>query len=518
MYLSILRSGIFLILAASVPGAAQPELFFAAGVDSTGWAQAQSNADGHVLIESPQYPRGLWLHLADDAGDALAGLQVEYQEQPDSLVAIRCVDPVGAMRETLVWTRPQGDVLRLTIQPKEEDDLPAGLASIDWQIDASVESRLDPMAETRLIGWEAVAAFLRARWQSQAGRVAVQFNARTLAIEVAHPEDIETLVAHLQQAQPPADAAFGATYPLKMQIFAGNLSLREGVTLRVSWFDDSNLEREVREALDRPQGSFTPEDFASLTVLSAGEKDIRSLAGIEYFAALLTLELYRNQIVDLTPISQLKNLQQLHLWGNQIVDLAPISQLKNLQQLWLWDNRIVDLTPISQLKNLQWLHLFNNQIVDLTPISQLKNLQQLDLAWNQIVDLAPISQLKNLQQLGLTGNRIVDLAPISQLKNLQQLGLSNSQIVDLTLISQLDSLQRLWLSNNRVVDLTPISQLHFLQELGLEGNQITDLSPLVANPGLGEGDRVHLKGNPLSDKARTEQIPALETRGVTVHY
>ena len=139
MYLSILRFGMLLTLAAGVPAAAQPELFFAAGVDSTGWAQAQSNADGHVLIESPQYPHGLWLHWVDEAGDALAGLQVEYQERPDNLVAIRCVDPVGAMRETLIWTRPEGDALRLTIKPKEAGDLPAGLESIDWQIDLSIE-------------------------------------------------------------------------------------------------------------------------------------------------------------------------------------------------------------------------------------------------------------------------------------------------------------------------------------------------------------------------------------------
>ena len=51
------------------------------------------------------------------------------------------------MRKTLVWTRPQADALRLTLQPKEEDDLPAGLSSIDWQIDASVESLLDPVEE-----------------------------------------------------------------------------------------------------------------------------------------------------------------------------------------------------------------------------------------------------------------------------------------------------------------------------------------------------------------------------------
>ena len=440
MYLSILRLGMLLTLAAGVPAAAQPELFFAAGVDSTGWAQARSNADGHVLIESPQYQRGLWLHWVNEAGDALADLQVEYQERPDRLVAIRCVDPVGAMRETLVWTRPEGNALRLTLQPKEAGDLPAGLASIDWQIDPSVESLLDPVEETRLIGWEAVGAFLRERWQNQAGRVAVQFNARTLAIEVDYLEDVETLVAHLQQAQQPADAALGATNPLAMQIFAGNLGLKEGVILRVSWFDDPNLESAVREALGRPQGPLTPEDFATLTYLRANQKDIRSLAGIEYFAILLKLELYNNRIVDLTPISQLKNLQWLRLYDNQITDLTPLNQLKNLKQLGLGDNRIVDLTPLNQLKNLKQLYLYNNEIVDLTPLNQLKNLNALGLGGNQIDDLTPLNQLKNLRWLELGDNQIDDLTPLNQLKNLKQLWLDDNPLSDQALTEQIPAL------------------------------------------------------------------------------
>ena len=629
MYLSILRLGMLLTLAAlGVPAAAQPELFFAAGVDSTGWAQARSNADGHVLIESPQYPRGLWLHWVNDAGDALAGLQVEYQERPDSLVVIRCVDPAGKVRETLIWTRPEGDALRLTLQPKEGGDLPAGLASIDWQIAPSVEDLLEPVVEIRRIGWEAVASFLKARWQSRAGRVAVQFNARTLAIEVDYLEDVETLVAHLQQAQQPADAALGATNPLAMQIFAGNLGLQEGVILYVPLLYDPNLEGVVREALRRPQGRLTSEDFASLIEFRANS-NIRSLAGIEYFAGLSWLELSGNRIVDLTPISQLNSLEYLDLSGNRIVDLTPISQLNSLSWLELSGNRIVDLTPISQLKNLYYLNLSGNQIddddltlisqlnslrslelsgnriVDLTPISQLKNLyylnlsgnqiddddltlisqlnlqhlelsgnqivdltlisqlnslEYLDLSSNRIVDLTPISQLQYLKRLDLSGNPIVDLTPISQLKNLYALVMSDSRIVDLTPISQLKYLRGLWLSGsqiddddltligqlhlydldlsgNRIVDLTLINEIKYLQRLFLSNNRIEDVSPLAKltylrdlrlstnriediSP-LAELTRLrylHLMSNPLSDQALTEHIPALEARGVTVHY
>ena len=518
MYLSILRLGMLLTLAAGVPAAAQTESFFAAGVDSTGWAQAQSNADGHVLIESLQYPRGLWLHLVDDAGDALAGLQVEYQEQPDRLVAIRCVDPVGAMRETLIWTRLEADALRLTLKPKEEGDLPAGLSSIDWQIDPSVESMLDPVEETRLVGWEAVTAFLRERWQGQAGRVAVQFNARTLAIEVEPPEGIETLVAHLQQAQQPADAALGEINLLKMQVFAGNLGLQEGVILYVPLLYDPNLESVVREVLRRPQGRLTSERLPHLTYLQANSKGIRSLAGIENFAILSWLELSDNLITDLTPISQLKYLQYLYLSGNQIgdADLTPISQLNSLEYLDLRGNRIADLTPISQLKYLKRLGLSGNRIADLTPISQLKHLYALVLSDSRIADLTPISQLKHLRGLWLSGSQIDDddLTLISQL-HLNDLDLRGNRIVDLTLISEIKYLKRLFLSDNRIEDISPLAKLNNLRDLRLSTNRIEDISPLVELSNLRD---LSLTDNPLSDQARTEHIPALRARGVSVRY
>ena len=492
MRLSIVRLGILLTSAALWASAAtaQTELFFATGVDRTGWAQAQSNADGHVLIESPQYPRGLWLHLVDEAGDALAGLQVEYQGRPDSLVVLRCVDLAGDVRETLIWTQPDGTPLRLTLKPRETADLPAGLAYIDWRIDPTAEVLLGLEEVPRLIGWEAVAAFLRARWQGQAGRVAVQLDANTLAVELGDPESIETLVAHLRQVQQSADAALGEISPWKMRVFAGSLGLREGVILiYTSLFDDSNLEEAVRRALDQVG------EVSSLDGISAAYKSIHSLAGIEYFTALRSLDLSYNQIADLTPLKQLTNLNSLILSGNQIVDLDPLNQLIHLSRLSLGGNQIVDLDPLANLTNLSEISLEGNQIVDLTPLNQLTNLHWLYLGNNQIADLTPLKQL--------------DLA---------WLGLGDNQIADLTPLKQLNILETLKLDNNQIVDLTPLDQLTNLYWLNLDHNQIADLSPLVANTGLGEGGWVNLSANPLSTQARNEQIPALEARGVEVIF
>ena len=317
---AIFQSAMLLALAALGVSAAtaQTDFSFAAGVDSTGWAQAQSNADGHVLIESPQYPHGLWLHLVDEAGEALAGLQVEYQGRPDSLVAIRCVDPVGSVRETLIWSRPEGDPLRLTLEPAEaSDELPAGLAAIDWQIDPTAKVLLVPEQETRLEGWEAVAAFLRERWQGQTGRVFIQLDASiSLAVELDRPETIETLVAHLQQANQPASAPLGEITPYEAQMFVevrileGILGLQEGLILSISLFKDAALEAALRQALRRPQGRLTSEAITSLTKFNlSGTYAVQSLVGLEHFTALQWLSLRNSQIAEVGP-PNLNNLNR----------------------------------------------------------------------------------------------------------------------------------------------------------------------------------------------------------------
>ena len=523
MHAAIFRFGILLALATlgASTATAQTELFFATGVDSTGWAQAQSNADGHVLIESPQYPHGLWLHLVDEAGDALAGLQVEYQGRPDSLVAIRCVDPVGSVRQTLIWTWSDGDSLRLMLKPTGLDDLPAGLTSLDWQIDPIARALLEPVDETRLIGWEAVASFLQAHWQYQTGRVPVQLNASTsFAVELDRPEIIETLVAHLQQMYRPAETSLGKSTVLNVQVLSGGSALQEGVILYLSLFADANLERVVREALGRPPGYLTPEDVSFLTSISARDASISSLAGLENCTALHTLELTYNQIAEVGPLANLTNLHTLSLYGNRITEVEPLANLNNLHTLELSYNQIAEVKPLAGLTNLRWLSLGDNQITDTEPLANLNNLHTLYLSYNQIAEVKPLAGLTNLRWLSLGDNQITDteVELLANLNNLHTLYLSYNQIAEVKPLANLTNLRWLSLGDNQITEVEPLADLTNLSLLSLENNQIEDISALVANTGLGEGDEIYLTGNPLSDQARNEHIPALQARGAYVAY
>ena len=312
MHLAILRSGFLLAIPVlGAPGATvQTEFPFAAGTDRAGRAQAVSNAAGRVLIESPEFPRGLWVDVLDVAGHALPGIQVAYEGRPDSLVALRCVDPSGQLQETLLWTRLEGNPLSLSLKSGEPADLPAGMAPIDWRIDRSVEALLE---SSRLVGWTAVEALLRKRRPDQA-RYVVKLDDDAAVVHLDHANVMERLVAYLQQTHQPLTS--GLADPPHFGVLLGQRSdsfFGSGVILYSPLFEDARLESILGDHyLNRSSGRLTQE-IASWTSLYASGSGIRSLVGLEHMVRLYQLELSDNEIVDVGPLASLTRLEELRL-------------------------------------------------------------------------------------------------------------------------------------------------------------------------------------------------------------
>lgn len=318
--LFLLRTGVPFAVCASA-AEVEAEFPFAAGTDSTGRAQAVSDAAGRVLIESPEFPRGLWVDLVGEAGQALAGIQVEYTGRRDGLVALRCVDPSGLRQESLLWTRATGDGLRLALRPGEPANLPPGLTAIDWRIEPSVEW----LSESNwLIGWAAVAAFLRNYSGSWDGWFTVRLGESSIAVDMNQTGAIETLVPQLQRTHVPGIDALAEGPAFAVLGYDGGL-LGRGVILETATsglLEDGRLEEAVLEALGQSEEArVTLQEAASLTRLEASGRGIRSLAGIEHFAGLRALDLNDNQIVDVSPLASLE-LEWLDLGGNQVRDIG----------------------------------------------------------------------------------------------------------------------------------------------------------------------------------------------------
>ena len=270
-------------------------------------------------------------------------------------------------------------------------------------------------------------------------------------------------------------------------------------------FPDPNLEAAVRDALNKPSGDVTCADMQSLTELNARNRSIEDLEGLQNAVNLTSLNLAVNNISDLTPLEGLTSLTFLNLFSNDNVnDLTPLRRLTNLTTLGLALTDVDDLTPLQGLTNLEILGLANNRISDITPLQNLTNLTFLDLFENRVSDLTPLQGLVNLTSLDLRNNRISDVMPLQGLTNLTFLDLAgNGDLVGNTFIG--------------LSDITPLQGLTNLTELVLDNNDISDISALVNNSGLGSGDLVDLRGNPLSPQA-LDDVKVLRARGVTVKF
>ena len=267
------------------------------------------------------------------------------------------------------------------------------------------------------------------------------------------------------------------------------------VSAQVVDIPDPNLRAEVEEALGKdPGATINVEEMESLTHIFAFDAEIRDLTGLEAATNLDTLFLSDNLIADITPLAGLTNLTDLWLGSNAITDISPLAGLTNLTDLWLGPNPITDISALIGLTNLTSLYLFDNVLTDISVLASLTNLTDLTLGFNAITDISPLAGLTNLEELYLGYNAITDISALAGLTNLTDLNLSNNGITNISSLVDLTNLKELW----------------------LEDNAISDLSLLVANMGLGRGDKVVVDDNPLSDISINTHIPALEDRGVRV--
>jgi len=316
-------------------------------------------------------------------------------------------------------------------------------------------------------------------------------------------------------------------------------------------FPDPNLDQVIRGLINKPKGPLYLSELANIQEVTAHEKSIRDLDGLQCLVRLITLDLTRNQITDVTPVQDLVRLQVLIVLRNRVSDVSSLNRLTQLAMLDIGKNGLIeDASVVANMPNLVTLHMEQNRIGSLEPVRRLVHLGTLDAHNNQIRDisavqdlvhleyltlnclkadgitypdvsavsnkprlltlqlagcglndqqLAGITNLPALEMLNLDENQLSDLSPVRPLRTLKQLYLAGNQVAQLGPLSSLPNLVSLFLSQNQIRDIAVLgSQFPSLSTLYLNNNAITDLSPLSANPLFGAGDVIDVYGNPFS--------------------
>lgn len=283
----------------------------------------------------------------------------------------------------------------------------------------------------------------------------------------------------------------------------------------VTTFQDSKLEKLIRDKVGKPTGTLAYSDLKDITSLNLSNEGITDISGLESCVNLKSLDLSYNQIKDVKPLLKLYDIKDLNLSHNKISDVSYLSNLTSLEQLNLSDNNISDLshsrenskddddndydkTSDSVFKNmahLAFLDLSNSNVIgsysyknsidssDLDELEYLIRLTSLNLKGTNVGSLTNLKKLKTLTTLNLSDTSVTNLDPLKELTDLTYLDLSSNSSIDgddLKPLQYLTKLKYLNLSNNRIDDLTYLKGLESLNTLYLEDNPIKDYTPILS--------------------------------------
>ncbi len=178
-------------------------------------------------------------------------------------------------------------------------------------------------------------------------------------------------------------------------------------------FPDPNLEKVIREAIGKQTGNIFESDVERITSLTAENKGIQSLEGIQNLINLMQLNIpYNDGIKDITPLKYLKNLYLLNIFHDNVEDISPIANLTNLTAINFSENQIINLEPL----------IYGSNAVELSPLSMLINLKALIYSnYYSYIDLFSLKNLENLEYLSIEYTRIDDLSPLYDLSKLKQI-------------------------------------------------------------------------------------------------
>ena len=295
--------------------------------------------------------------------------------------------------------------------------------------------------------------------------------------------------------------------------------LEHAANLRGLYLGEARLEDGWGQVNSNDISDLSPlSGLTNLAYLVLSKNSISNISALSSLTGLTDLFLNENSITDISVLSNLTNLERLGLGENRISNISALFNLTRLISLDLHKNRISNISALSNLTNLISLDLYENSISNLSALSDLTNLTTLFLDYNSISDVSALSNLTDLTRLGLESNSISDISKLSNLTDLVNLNLWNNAVSNISALTNLTNLKFLYLVRNTISDISALSNLTNLEILRMEHNRISDISSLVANTGLGSGDSVDLRGNPLSDTSRNTYIPTLQRRGVKVEF
>jgi Leucine-rich repeat (LRR) protein len=272
-------------------------------------------------------------------------------------------------------------------------------------------------------------------------------------------------------------------------------------------FTDTNLERAIRDILDKPEGDIFGDDFTGMKELSLTNEGIKDISDLYYadLTSIEVLDLTSNEITDLSPLPELilPSLRRLILDHNLISDIEvfAIADLPALRRLSINYNQLKDVTPLINFydKMSEGLTDEDNLVITVSDNNMdiqdgtenretVKYLQSngvwMSWGFGNNTGESPLVftdyKLENAVRYAI-GKSFGEVYPF-ELSNLKKLEVLKQQVIDISALYEADlySLEFMSFYRNRIRDISGFADVDFpsLKLLYISYNQIKDITVL----------------------------------------
>ena len=242
---------------------------------------------------------------------------------------------------------------------------------------------------------------------------------------------------------------------------------RMNISINEETFPDNNFRAEIRAFDTDNDNVLSIAEIDNVTKISFANKNIKSLAGVEYFIKLKELNCKENQLTELD-ISNNTLLRYLYCQKNQLTELD-VSNNKSLYYMYCEENQLTEL-DVSNNKALSFLDCCDNQLAELN-LRENTKLNYLEASDNRIASL-DISNNPALISLVFNNNQLTELN-VSNNKQLRELFCNYNQINSLD-VSNLTCLTHLRCHNNQLTSIT-LSNNPSIHEFFCSNNKLTSI-------------------------------------------
>ncbi|QIM15721.1 leucine-rich repeat domain-containing protein [Leucobacter insecticola] len=238
-------------------------------------------------------------------------------------------------------------------------------------------------------------------------------------------------------------------------------SAPQGVATFAALPDDNELvdmpDANLRAAVLREVGGSVINRGAlrKLQSLTANDRGITDLTGLEYASKLAIVDLSKNPITSIEPLRGLATVRQLNISTTLITDIDAVSTMPILEYLRINWTDVSDLEPVRGLTRMFQLELAGTQVSSIAPVSGFNELLNIYFQETTVSDLSPLAGLPKLTTISAPDTEVSDLSVIAGLPRLRTLNVNGARVSDLTMIATWPNIAVVGFMNQRVTG-TPV--------------------------------------------------------------